>query len=137
MPPAYDVLHSGSWWKDFHENRARAHALAQSKAARNPLEESIDFHPQPPAFTFIPGRSGVPTIPTTATHGLPPSKALARYKKRMGPARDPDAELLARLAESRERQKKREERKAAATQAQRKVVAQKHVARKASRSSGV
>ncbi|KAJ7429584.1 hypothetical protein B0H11DRAFT_2265206 [Mycena galericulata] len=132
MPPPYEVLHSGSWWKDFHENRARARALAESKTARNPLEEAIDLHPQPPAFTFIPGRSGATPIPTTATHGLPPSKALAHYKKRLGPVRDPDAELLARLAESRDKQKKRELRRATATQAQRKVIAQKHVTRKVS-----
>ncbi|KAJ7462282.1 hypothetical protein B0H11DRAFT_2241422 [Mycena galericulata] len=132
MPPPFEVIHSGSWWKDFHENRARARAFAESKVAPKTHDEPIDLHPQPPAFTFVPGRSGVSPIPTTATHGLPPSKALARYKKRIGPVRDPDAELLARLAESRERQKKHEERKIAATQAQRKVVAQKHVARKAS-----
>ncbi|KAJ7444078.1 hypothetical protein B0H11DRAFT_2250214 [Mycena galericulata] len=128
MPPAYEVLHSGSWWKEFHENRARTRAFAESKAAQKPRDEVIDLHPQPPAFTFVPGCSGAPRIPTTATHGLPPSKAVEKYKKKLPPARDPDEELLARLAESRGKQKKRDGRRAAATEAQRK----KAVARKAS-----
>ncbi|KAJ7429237.1 hypothetical protein B0H11DRAFT_1945528 [Mycena galericulata] len=128
MPPGYETLRSGSWWKDFHENRRRARAIAESNSAPKPLYEGIDLHPQLPAITFVVGRSDEPPIPTTATHGLPPSKALEKFKKRFPPARDPDEELLARLAESRVKHKKRDERRAAATDAQRK----KASARKAS-----
>ncbi|KAJ7469891.1 hypothetical protein B0H11DRAFT_1920232 [Mycena galericulata] len=104
----YEVLHSGSWWKDYHANRARrrAHALAHTE----PEPVVIDLAPQPPPFTFTPG----PAAPiTTATHGLPPCKTMERIRRERNiPVRDPDAELLARLT-SRARSSRAEEKKAA------------------------
>ncbi|KAJ7459139.1 hypothetical protein B0H11DRAFT_1924472 [Mycena galericulata] len=142
--PEYEVLHSGEWWKDYHKNRARrrAHAEARYRPAESqcPIEA---LEPQQPIVTFIPGRAepvysrlaangalvplpgstartpsvSVPArITTTATHGLPPSKVVARYARTIAP-RDPDAELVARLAQSRARHNHLEERQAAAREA--------------------
>ncbi|KAJ7490226.1 hypothetical protein B0H11DRAFT_1912236 [Mycena galericulata] len=144
MPPKYEVLHSGSWWKDFHDNRRRRRAQQANFEANPPLPNGVNLETEHPAITFVPGRSapiysrvtpqgslvplpGYPApeprtahppplrIPTTATHACPPSKVVSRYRKEKNiPVRDPDAELLARLADSRARSQHAEEKKAAA-----------------------
>ncbi|KAJ7468441.1 hypothetical protein B0H11DRAFT_2239001 [Mycena galericulata] len=133
MPPPFEVLHSASWWKDYHTNRARRRTRALANFAPDHTD-GLDLEPQQPVITFVPGRSApiysrvgpngslVPLpsdsdsfasgpstttpapliIPTTATHSLPPSRVIARYKRERNiPDRDPDAELLARLQQSR------------------------------------
>ncbi|KAJ7739798.1 hypothetical protein DFH07DRAFT_778623 [Mycena maculata] len=152
MPPKPEILHSGQWWKEFHERR-RMHS---QEARREPEAPNIDFEPQQPIITFIPGRaqplysrlttkgslvpiSGSsataevgpvdtsPRILTTATHGLPPSKTLVLYRQQAKYRKaDPEAELLAQLNKSRRKLAQEEERRAAAKQAQRHVMASKN-----------
>ncbi|KAJ7466739.1 hypothetical protein B0H11DRAFT_2239615 [Mycena galericulata] len=149
MPSDYEVLRSRSWWKDFHENRARHRARSTHHPSR--VEPNIiDFHPSQ-VVTFVPGRveaihsrcaadgslsrlpgtplpgasvgaSAAPRVPTTATHGMAPSKVIARIKRERNiREQDPDAELLARLAASRAGHKRGDEKRVAATDAKKKA----------------
>ncbi|KAJ7429154.1 hypothetical protein B0H11DRAFT_2266733 [Mycena galericulata] len=149
MRPDYEVLHSSSWWKDFHKSRARRRARSIHNPPR--VEPNIiDLQPQR-VVTFVPGRveaihsrcavdgslvrlpsmpfpgasasaSAAPRVPTTATHGAAPSKVIARIKRERNiREQDPDAVLLARLAASRTSHKRGDEKKAAATDAKKKA----------------
>ncbi|KAJ7144885.1 hypothetical protein C8R43DRAFT_953678 [Mycena crocata] len=127
MPPKPQILHSGSWWKDYHENRRRQRQRREEGSAPAPTD-LINFEPQQPVITFIPGRAvpvysrvgsngtliplpttplpgpappPIPYHPTTATHPRPASKVVARFKKKIALKKDGDAELLACLAGSR------------------------------------
>ncbi|KAJ7086809.1 hypothetical protein B0H15DRAFT_950323 [Mycena belliarum] len=127
----YQHLNAGEHWAAVHRNRARR--LARINEGRATVPDVLEFEHQSDIVTLIPGRttplysrlcpngklvpradsliqmtasSSIPKAPpTTATHSQPPSKVLARFKKIRGEKkRDPDAELLARLAASKARQ---------------------------------
>ncbi|KAJ7431212.1 hypothetical protein B0H11DRAFT_1941980 [Mycena galericulata] len=144
MPAEYEVLHSRSWWKDFHANRRRRRAQQANFEPNPPFPIGVNLETEHPAITFVPGRStpiysrvtphgslvplpGYPApephkahpppllIPTTATHACPPSKVVSRYRREKNiPVKDADAELLAKFAASRARSQRAEEKKAAA-----------------------
>ncbi|KAJ7174321.1 hypothetical protein C8R46DRAFT_1214534 [Mycena filopes] len=71
----FEIVRSGSWWKDFHERR-RARRLATPASASTSNRDMPTFHAlsQPDmAYTFVPGRAqpitrvvGAPRPPPTA-----------------------------------------------------------------------
>ncbi|KAJ7159894.1 hypothetical protein C8R43DRAFT_947978 [Mycena crocata] len=79
------ILHSGTYWRDFHRNRARRLELRHQQSSRR--LSSYDYnalgplHDQPPIFTFIPNRA-TPVITTvqndgTLRHSYDPREELA------------------------------------------------------------
>ncbi|KAJ6451876.1 hypothetical protein C8R47DRAFT_1077957 [Mycena vitilis] len=74
--PKFEILHSGTWWKDFHQNRARRRdraARTQSNAA--PLD--VDA-PAGSIYTFT-GTHSLPIVGTVQNNGTilterPPSQ---------------------------------------------------------------
>ncbi|KAJ7735420.1 hypothetical protein DFH07DRAFT_780034 [Mycena maculata] len=93
------ILRSGSYWKDFHDNRRRRRGdRTLDNLPSTSLDNIPNFEPQRPIITFVPGRvqpipvwspSWTPWLrpPPPATHALPASKIEARYrqKHKIGP----------------------------------------------------
>ncbi|KAJ7846650.1 hypothetical protein B0H13DRAFT_2362891 [Mycena leptocephala] len=70
--PKYEILHSGTWWKDFHHARARARRKERSEqqqlnACR--LDSMASTHEAGTIYTFTPSRS-MPIVGTVQNNGM-------------------------------------------------------------------
>ncbi|KAJ7822846.1 hypothetical protein B0H13DRAFT_2376437 [Mycena leptocephala] len=67
--PKYEILHSGTWWKDFHRARARRKERSeqqQTNAGR--LDSMASTHEAGSIYTFTAGRS-MPIVGTVQNNG--------------------------------------------------------------------